>query len=30
MAIIGMAITFAVTFAATWILGFDERDFEEE
>lgn len=30
MAIIGMAITFAVTFAATWILGFDEKDFEEE
>ena len=29
MAIIGMAITFAVTFAATWILGFDEKDFEE-
>ncbi len=30
MAIIGMAITFAVTFAATWIFGFDEKDFEEE
>ena len=28
IAIIGMAITFAVTFIATWVLGFDEKDFE--
>ena len=28
VAIIGMAITFAVTFAATWLIGFDEKDFE--
>ena len=29
VAVIGMAVTFAVTFIATWILGFDEKDFEE-
>lgn len=27
MAIAGLAITFAVTFLATWLLGFDEKDF---
>lgn len=28
VALVGMAITFAVTFAATWLIGFDEGDFE--
>lgn len=26
--VIGLALVFAVTFAATWIIGFDEKDFE--
>ena len=30
LAIIGMGITFAVAFIATWFIGFDENDFEDE
>ena len=30
LAIIGMALTFAVAFIATWVIGFDERDFEDD
>jgi PTS system beta-glucosides-specific IIC component len=30
LAIIGMGLTFAVAFIATWLIGFDEDDFEDE
>lgn len=30
LAIIGMGLTFAVAFIATWFIGFDENDFEDE
>lgn len=29
LALAGLAVTFAVTFVATWLLGFDESDFED-